>query len=114
MVELFQVRSTECCGAGVPVPVNDWLVGEFVALLVKERLPEAAPLDLGVKVTVKEAEEPAAMVAGREMPDSANSFEMVFDETVTAAPVAFRVPLSEALEPTTTFPKLKVVGETVS
>jgi hypothetical protein len=90
------------------------MVGEFVALLVNERLPEAAPLDLGVKVTVKEADEPAGTVMGSEMPDSANSFAMLRDEIVTAEPVAFRVPLREALEPTTTFPKLNVAGETAS
>jgi hypothetical protein len=69
---------------------------------------------LGAKVTVKEADEPAATVAGNEMPDSVNSFAMLSDEIVTAEPVAFRVPLSEALEPTTTFPKLNVAGETAS
>lgn len=98
----------------MPLPVRDWTVGEFVALLVKERLPEAAPLALGVKVTVKVTDEPAATVTGSEMPDSVNSFAMLSDEIVTAAPVAFRVPLSEELEPTTTFPKLNVAGETAS
>jgi len=99
----------------VPVPVSDWTVGEFVALLVKDRLPEAAPLAWGVKVTVKEADEPAPMVAGSEIPESTNSlFVMLADETVTAAPVAFSVPLSEELVPTTTFPKLSVAGETAN
>jgi hypothetical protein len=67
-----------------------------------------------VKVTVKEADEPAATVTGSEILDSVNSFAMLSDETVTAAPVAFRVPLSEKLESTTTFPKLNVVGETAN
>lgn len=84
-----------------------------MALLVKDSFPDAAPLVWGVKVTVKEADEPAGMVTGSEIPDRANSvFVMVDDEIVTAAPVAFRVPLSEELEPTATFPKLNVAGET--
>ncbi len=98
----------------MPLPLSDWTAGESVALLVKERLPEAAPLDLGVKVTVKEADEPAATVTGSEMPDSVNSFVMLSDEIVTAAPVAFRAPFSEELDPTTTFPKLNVAGETAN
>ena len=63
---------------------------------------------------MKEADVPAAMVAGSEIPDRANSLAMLSDEIVTAAPVAFRVPLSEELDPTTTFPKLNVVGETAN
>jgi methylmalonyl-CoA mutase N-terminal domain/subunit len=115
LVELFQVRVTECCDDTVPVPFRDWTVGEFDALLVKDRVPEAAPLACGVKVTAKEADEPAAMVVGNEMPDRTNSlFVMLADETVTAAPVAFRLPLSEELAPTTTFPKLSVAGETAN
>ncbi len=98
----------------MPLPLRDWTAGEFAALLVKERLPEAAPLALGVKVTVKEADEPAATVTGREMPDSVNSFVMLSDENVTAAPVAFSAPLSEELEPTAKLPKLNVAGETAN
>lgn len=98
----------------MPLPVSDWTAGEFVASLANDRLPEVAPLAFGAKVTVKEADEPAAMVAGNAIPVSVNSFEMLSDEIVTAAPVAFRVPLSEELEPTTTFPKLNVAGETES
>jgi hypothetical protein len=113
--ELFQVRSTECDEGAPPVPVRDWTVGEFVALLVKDRLPEAAPLAWGVKVTVKGVDEPAAIVAGSVIPERVNSLlVMLDDETVTEAPVAFRVPLSEELEPTVTVPKLNVAGETAS
>lgn len=96
----------------MPVPVRVWTVGEFVALLAKDRFPEAAPLDVGVKVTVKDADPFAAIVTGSVIPDKVNSLAMLSDETVTAAPVAFRVPLSDELEPTTTLPKLNVAGET--
>jgi hypothetical protein len=98
----------------MPVPVSDWTAGEFVALLVNDRLPEATPLDWGVKVTVKEADAPAAMVAGSEIPDRENSLLMLSDEIVTAVPVAFKWPFNEELEPTTTFPKLNVAGETAN
>ena len=114
MSELCQVRSTECGVGTLPIPVSDWTAGEFVALLVKDKFPEAAPLACGVKVTVKEADVPAARVIGNEIPDRTNSLAMLSDEIVTAAPVAFRVPLSEELEPTTTLPKLKVAGETLN
>ena len=98
----------------MPVPFRAWTAGEFVALLVKDTLPETAPLDCGVKVTVKEADVPAAMVAGSVIPESTNSLAMLSDDTVTATPVALRLPFSEDLEPTTTFPKLNVAGETAS
>jgi hypothetical protein len=84
-------------------------------LLVKERFPEDAPLDWGVKVTVKGADEPAASVRGKEIPESTNSlFVALADEIVTEAPVAFRLPLSEELEPTVTLPKLSDAGETAN
>jgi len=99
----------------MPVPFSAMTVGEFVALLVKDKVPEVAPLDWGVNVTVNEADEPAPIVTGSEIPDSVNSlFVMLADVTVTAAPVAVRLPLSEELDPTATFPKLNVTGEAVN
>ena len=66
-------------------------------------------------MTVKGADEPAAMVAGSEIPERVNSLlVMLDDETVTEAPVAFRAPLSDEVEPTVTVPKLNVGGETAS
>lgn len=46
------------------VPLNDWTAGAFVASLTKDSFPEAEPLDWGLKVTVREADAPAAMVVG--------------------------------------------------
>jgi hypothetical protein len=90
-------------------------VGELEALLTNVRLALAVPVALGLKVTVKEADWPAAMVFGNVIPESANSLLLLVPEdTVTEAPVALRVPLSEALAPTTTSPKLRVAGETDS
>jgi len=87
--------------------------GEFEALLVNDKDAEAAPLAPGVKVTVKVADWPAAIVAGSEIPESTNSLLLILaDETVTDAPLAVRLPLSGALDPSTTLPKLRLVGDT--
>jgi len=52
-------------------------------------------------------------VVGREIPESTNSLLLILAaEMVTADPVAPRAPFSEPLAPTTTFPKLRLVGET--
>jgi len=37
------VRVTLCCVDCTPVPVSDSLVGELVALLIKETVPDTAP-----------------------------------------------------------------------
>ena len=44
------------CVAAVPVPVIVCTVGEFPALLEKDKDAEVAPLACGVKVTVKVAD----------------------------------------------------------
>ena len=55
------------------------------------------------------------MVAGREIPESTNSLlSRLADETVTSAPLAVRLPLSAELDPTTTLPKLRLVGDTAN
>jgi hypothetical protein len=90
-------------------------VGEFEALLRKVRLALVAPLALGVKVTVKEADCPAAIVFGRVIPERTNSLLLLLPEvTVTDAPVAVRLPGRGRPTPTVTLPKLSVVGETES
>src|SRR5882724_11691105 len=110
-----QDRSTLCDWGAWPVPVSVSTVGEFEALLKKVRLPLAAPLAFGVKVTVKEADCPAAMVFGNVIPESTNSLLLLLPEvTVTDAPVAVRLPGSGTPTPTVTLPKLNVVGETES
>jgi hypothetical protein len=97
------------------VPVIDCTAGEFAALLVNDKEAEVAPLACGVKVTVKGVDWPAARVTGREIAESRNSplFRLA-EVIVTEAPLALRLPLSEELEPTTTLPKLRLVGETAN
>jgi hypothetical protein len=90
-------------------------VGEFEASLRNVRLALAAPLEFGVKVTVKEADCPAAMVFGRLIPESTNSLLLLLPaETRTEAPVAVRLPFRERLASTITLPNASVAGVTVS
>jgi hypothetical protein len=97
------------------VPVIDCTAGEFAALLENDKEAEVAPLAWGVKVTVKGEDWPAASVSGSETPESRNSLLFRLAEViVTEAPLAFRLPLSEELDPTTTLPKLRLVGDTAN
>jgi hypothetical protein len=53
------------------------------------------------------------MVTPGENPESTNSLLLRLAEvTVTDAPLAVRLPLSAELDPTTTLPKLRLVGDT--
>jgi hypothetical protein len=75
----------------------------------------AVPDAVGANVTVNEVLLPAAIVAGRERPPMVNTELFVLAPvTVTFAPLAVRVPVAEALLPTTTLPRLKLVGVTAS
>jgi hypothetical protein len=54
-------------------------------------------------------------VSGKEIPDSTNSLLlMLADVTLTDPPLALMLPVSEALDPTATLPKARLVGETAS
>lgn len=98
-----------------PEPESVSAVGEFAALLVNVRVPEAAPLARAVKTALKVLFCPAESVTGNEIPVMANS------ELVELAPVMFmEVPLAASdmlrllLEPTGTLPKLRLEGLAVS
>src|ERR1022692_736559 len=55
------------------------------------------------------------MVAGSEIPESTNSLLLrVADVTTTDAPLAVRLPLSDEFDPTTTLPKVRLVGDTAN
>jgi len=111
----FQERLTLCCGGGVPLPVSDTCMVEFVALLAKEAPAEAVPLLCGVKVTLNDADWPDGIVNGSEGPPTANSeVPAEAEDTITLDPVALRVAVMLLLCPTTTLPKLKVAGVIVS
>jgi len=111
----FQERLTLCCGGGVPLPVSDTCIVEFVALLTKEAPAEAAPLACGVNITVNDADWPGGIVNGSDGPPTANSeVPAEAEDTITLDPVALRVAVMLLLCPTTTLPKLKVAGVIVS
>ena len=55
-------NATECVAAVTPVPVSVSVVEEGCALLVKVRVAVAAPAAVGLKVMVKFALCPAAIV----------------------------------------------------
>jgi hypothetical protein len=84
-------------------------------LLVKVSVALTAPDVRGLKVTVNEVLWPAGIVAGSERPPRLNTelFELTA-VTVTFAPLAVRVPDAVPLLPTTTLPRARVVGLTVS
>ena len=104
-----------CCVGAVPLPVMVCTVGELDALLENVKDAELAPLCCGVKVTVKGVDWPAVSVTGSEIPESTNSLLFrLAEETLTEAPLAVRVPLSTELDPTTTLPKLRLVGDTAN
>lgn len=92
----------------MPVPVNEDEVGEFEALLVNDALAEAAPVPVGVNVTVNDTGVPTLTVTGNVKPVIANSAAFVplklTDETVTLALLAVKVPVAVPLVPTTTLP----------
>ena len=99
----------------MPVPAADSVTGAFVALPANVMVPDAAPLAVGLNVSVKETLWPAARVNGREIPFMPNSGLVVAtEETVTPAPLAVRVPVSLFVVPTVTLPKFALAGVTVS
>jgi len=111
----FQLSVTLCCGAGVPFPLTLTTAGLFEASLTKLRLPDAEPDAAGVNVAVNDAEFPAVIVCGSVMPLTENSLLVVpIEVTVTELPVAVIVPVTLWFSPTTTLPKLIVLGETAS
>lgn len=111
----FHDRLTLCDGAGVPVPLNVSVVVEGCALLVKVSVPLAAPVVRGPNVTVNEVLWPAGIVTGKERPPMLNTELLELAAViVTLAPLAVKLPEALPLEPTTTLPRFRVVGFTVS
>jgi hypothetical protein len=83
----------------------------LVALLANDAVVEAAPLAVGVKVTVYVALCPAVRVTGNESPLMTNSDPTTFtEEIVTLAPAAVSCPVAVPLVPTTTFPETATVS----
>jgi len=100
----------------VPVPFNDTVAGELVALLVKDAVPVTAPAAWGANPMLTARLAPAAMVNGNVSPVTLNPAPVVLAEkTVTLElPVLVKVPVSVAVLPTSTLPNERLVGDTLS
>ena len=100
-----------------PVPERETVVGELVALLVMETLPETLPAAVGANAIEKEVDWPAARVTGSERPLTVKPLPVTLscDRETLPLPVFVRVTLCVALVvPVLTLPKLSEVGEAES
>src|SRR5579872_4327049 len=89
--ETLHERSTTCASA-TPLPVSAAAVGELAALLVKEMVPETAPIACGVKVTANCTGWPTETVAGNDKPPAENAGLLnAIELTTTFAPLALSV-----------------------
>ncbi len=97
------------------MPDNGTLSGEDDPLLTNEITPVAVPVICGAKVTLNGSCCPAATVAGKEIPlrEYPEPLQLAL-ETVTAAPVARKFPVSVWRLPRLTLPKLNAAGTTDS
>jgi hypothetical protein len=112
----FQLRSTECCTGTVPVPDSVTDAGEFVALLTNETVPEAVPLVWGANEMVTLCVPPGPTVNGKLAPVRLNPIPVKFaaDTDTAAVPVFDSVTVLLVELPSTTLPKLTLVGEALS
>lgn len=102
-------------GAGVPDPVSPSVVVEGCPLLATVKLAFAVPEVSGLKVMENDVLWPAGMVTGKLNPPIVNTELFVLAAvTVTFAPLALNVPDALLLAPTTTLPRLSVLGLTAS
>lgn len=102
-------------GAGVPDPVSPSVVVEGCPLLATVKLAFAVPEVSGLKVMENDVLWPAGMVTGKLNPPIVNTELFVLAAViVTFAPLALNVPDALLLAPTTTLPRLSVLGLTAS
>ena len=96
-----------------PLPVRARAVGEPVALLTRERLPDTLPEAAGAKATLKLVLCPAARVRGKDRPLRENSVpESASLETVKlAVPELVSLTVCVLLVPRSTVPKPRVVED---
>ncbi len=102
--------------AWVPVPLKAIAIGEPGALLANEMLPLAPPAEDGVKLVESPTLWPALSVVGADNPAMAKPVPETLAEEIVmlAVPEFVRVMECEPLLPTTTLPKLTLVGLAVS
>jgi hypothetical protein len=101
--------------AAIPVPDRDSVAVLFDALLASDSVPDAAPLALGAKATLRETLCPEAMVIGSAAPLRVKrELLLEAEETVTLAPEALTVMGCVAEVPTFTLPKFNGAGAIVN
>jgi len=116
VVLAFQLRVAEWPEGATPVPETGIEIGEFGALLEIVIVPEKAVEVAGVNTTPSVTACPGATTA----PASAEEVLKLCAEMLTPAivvdalPEFVRVMIAELLEPTTTFPKLRLEESAVS
>lgn len=96
------------------VPLKAIVRGEPGALLVSEIEPLTAPEPVGVNTAEKVVLAPAATVAGTVRPEivKPEPDTVAWEMVRLAVPLFFRVMVCEPLVPSTTVPKLTLVGST--
>jgi hypothetical protein len=102
--------------AATPVPLKAMAVGEFGALLTSDTLPVTLPVAAGAKATLKFAVCPTASVKGRVSPLVLKPapVTVAWEIVRLALPELVRVTVWVFVVPTTTLPKLTLVGVTES
>lgn len=99
----------------MPDPVSPSVVVEGCPLLATVKLAFAVPEVSGLKVMENDVLWPAGMVTGKLNPPIVNTELFVLAAViVTFAPLALNVPDALLLAPTTTLPRLSVLGLTAS
>jgi len=107
----FHDRST-MCWIVVPVPLAVSVV--VPPAVTNDRFVEAAPAEVGAKVTVNGRDCPDAIVTGKVRPPSVKTELLeVADDSTTLPPLALRLPLWLEVVSTFTLPKLIEVGVTL-
>ena len=115
IIAFDSVTVTLATGTGVPVPPNESTAVESEALLPNEAVAKAVPVACGVNLTINGTLWPAGIVVGNETPLRVNSELLrLTEETVTLAPLALSVAGRLVLDPTATFPKVRLAGFTAN
>jgi hypothetical protein len=99
-----------------PIPDKGKFKVEFEAFETKATLPLEPPVDWGAKITEKLTLCPAPSVRGKAMPFRVKPgpLRVAWEIVTLDGPELFKTALSVSLLPTWTFPKLRLLGLTVS
>jgi hypothetical protein len=108
--KLRLVGVTEICDC-TPVPLNEIVAGEFVAVLNTLILPDTAPEFAGAKLALSAILWPAARVTAPEMPVTLNPVPVAdtCEMLTLPVPVLVSVIACDAELPTSVLPKLKLL-----